>query len=56
MWNVSTAEELVLIDNHPDMVFSMAFDAFGTAMVTTCKDKKIRVFDPRNGDIIAVRT
>jgi coronin-1B/1C/6 len=56
MWNVSTAEELVLIDNHPDMIFSMAFNALGTEMVTTCKDKKIRVFTSRNGDIISVRT
>ncbi|XP_062512279.1 coronin-1A-like isoform X2 [Corticium candelabrum] len=54
IWDISTGEELVSIDSHPDMIFSMSFDPLGIRMVTTCKDKKIRVIDPRISEVVAV--
>jgi coronin-1B/1C/6 len=43
IWNVGTGEVLVQIDCHPDIVFSACFNWDGSELVTTCKDKKIRI-------------
>ncbi|KAL5287720.1 CORO1C family protein [Megaselia abdita] len=51
IWNVGTGEILVHIDSHPDIVYSACFNWDGSKLVTTCKDKKIRVYDPRSGEI-----
>uniref|UniRef100_A0A1A9VN99 Coronin n=1 Tax=Glossina austeni TaxID=7395 RepID=A0A1A9VN99_GLOAU len=51
IWNVGTGEILVHIDSHPDIVYSACFNWDGSKLVTTCKDKKIRIYDPRNGEI-----
>lgn len=34
---------------HGDAIQSMAFNPVGNVMVTTCRDRKIRLFDPRTG-------
>lgn len=36
-------------DRQPDIVQSMDFDWTGSNMATTCKDKKLRLFDTRKG-------
>ncbi|KAH8279507.1 hypothetical protein KR026_011951 [Drosophila bipectinata] len=51
IWNVGTGEILVHIDSHPDIVYSACFNWDGSKLVTTCKDKKIRIYDPRTGDL-----
>ncbi|XP_037914141.1 coronin-6 isoform X1 [Hermetia illucens] len=51
IWNVGTGEILVHIDSHPDIVYSACWNWDGSKLVTTCKDKKIRLFDPRTGEI-----
>ncbi|CRK97777.1 CLUMA_CG011156, isoform A [Clunio marinus] len=53
IWNVGTGEVLIHMDCHPDIVFSACFNWDGSKLVTTCKDKKIRIIDPRTGDIEA---
>lgn len=53
IWNVGTGEVLLHMDCHPDIVFSACFNWDGSKLVTTCKDKKIRIIDPRTGDIEA---
>ncbi|XP_042903245.1 coronin-6 [Parasteatoda tepidariorum] len=50
IWNVGTAEILFSI-NHPDLIWHVCWNWDGTRLVTTCKDKKIRIFDPRSGDM-----
>ncbi|KAK8775774.1 hypothetical protein V5799_030880 [Amblyomma americanum] len=50
IWNVGTGEILSCID-HPDMVFSCCWNWDGSRIVTTCKDRKIRVYNPRSGEI-----
>ena len=55
VWDTGSGEILVQIkDVHPDMIFSMSWNYDGSLLATTCKDKKIRVLDPRTGDVIAV--
>ncbi|XP_022665477.1 coronin-6-like [Varroa jacobsoni] len=50
IWNVGTSEILSAID-HPDVVFSACWNWDGSRIVTTCKDRKIRVYNPRSGEI-----
>lgn len=40
------------IDCHPDVVYSACWNWDGSRLVTTCKDKKIRILDPRSGEIL----
>ena len=50
IWNVGTSEILSQID-HPDLIFHCSWSWDGAHLVTTCKDKKIRIYNPRNGSI-----
>lgn len=54
IWNVGTGEALIEIAGHPDLIWSVAFNYNGSKVVTTCKDKKVRVIDPRSGAILQV--
>ena len=47
IWNVEQAEPVNIIPGHTDNIFSMSWNEDGSAFCTTCKDKKIRVIDPR---------
>jgi coronin-1B/1C/6 len=51
IWNVGTGEALVKIDCHPDIVYSACFNWDGSQLLTTCKDKKIRIINPRSGEV-----
>lgn len=51
IWNVGTGEVLMHIDCHPDIIYSACWNWDGSKLVTTCKDKKIRIIDPRTGEI-----
>lgn len=51
IWNVGTGEAIVQIDSHPDIVYSACFNWNGSLLLTTCKDKKIRILNPRTGAI-----
>ena len=37
---------------HPDTIYSANWNYSGSHIVTTCKDKMLRVFDPRTGKLI----
>ncbi|XP_055328592.1 coronin-1C-A-like isoform X2 [Paramacrobiotus metropolitanus] len=52
IWNIGTGEPLKVIEGHPDIIFSAAFNYNGSKIVTTCKDKLIRVIDARSGEIL----
>ncbi|NXU59609.1 CORO6 protein, partial [Turnix velox] len=54
LWNVGTGESLlVLEDMHTDLIYNVGWNRNGSLLVTTCKDKKVRVIDPRKQEIIA---
>ena len=42
------------ISCHKDTIFSMSWNRDGSLFATTCKDKKIRVIDPRQNVVVAV--
>lgn len=57
VWNVGTGEAMIMLeDMHPDVIFSACWNRNGSLICTSCKDKSIRVIDPRKETIIAVRT
>ncbi|KAK3538733.1 hypothetical protein QTP86_014326 [Hemibagrus guttatus] len=54
IWNVATGEALIMLeDMHPDVIFSACWNRNGSLICTACKDKKVRVIDPRKGEIVA---
>lgn len=56
IWNVGTGEAMInLEDMHPDVIFSVSWSRNGSLLCTACKDKKVRVIDPRKKKIVAVR-
>jgi coronin-1B/1C/6 len=49
IWNAGTGEPTIVIDSHPDLVYSASWNWDGSKLLTTCKDKKIRIINPRLG-------
>ena len=55
IWNVGTGEAMInLEDMHPDVIFSVSWSRNGSLLCTACKDKKVRVIDPRKKKIVSV--
>ncbi|XP_022522510.1 coronin-2A [Astyanax mexicanus] len=57
IWNLSSPDSVVknpvrTISIHPDVVLSMSFNSDGSRLATSCKDKKIRIIDPRTGTLL----
>ncbi|KAM9464264.1 uncharacterized protein ACWYII_009532 isoform 1-T1 [Salvelinus alpinus] len=53
IWNVGTGEAMIqLEDMHPDVIFSACWNRNGSLICTACKDKTIRVIDPRKEEIV----
>ncbi|XP_077600579.1 uncharacterized protein LOC144215484 isoform X1 [Stigmatopora nigra] len=53
IWNVGTGEALITLDDmHPDMIYNVCWNRNGSLICTTCKDKSVRVIDPRKEEIV----
>ncbi|KAJ7989530.1 hypothetical protein DPEC_G00305500 [Dallia pectoralis] len=56
LWNVACGEAVVRIDSiHPDLIYSACWNRDGSQILTSCKDKSLRVLDPRKGTVIFER-
>ncbi|WWC57752.1 uncharacterized protein I303_100287 [Kwoniella dejecticola CBS 10117] len=57
LWDISSKDDTakITLKGHTDSIQGIAWNAVGTTLATTCRDKKIRLFDPRAGTE-AVRT
>jgi len=53
VWNVGTAEVVTEVEL-PDVALSAAWSYNGSMFVVSCKDKKIRIVDPRSGTVVQV--
>ncbi|KAG8232727.1 hypothetical protein J437_LFUL013320 [Ladona fulva] len=51
IWNVGIGEVMFHIDCHPDVVYSACWNWDGSKLLTTCKDKKMRIINPRTGEV-----
>ena len=55
IWNTSTGETAFTLEGfHPDIIYSISWNYNGSLIATTCKDKKIRIIDPRKNEIVMV--
>ncbi|KAL4230650.1 Coronin-7 [Mactra antiquata] len=52
LFDVTSLEEKYEFSNHGDQVQSLCWNGSGTYMVTSCKDKKIRIIDPRGNALV----
>uniref|UniRef100_A0A8C5PW02 Coronin n=1 Tax=Leptobrachium leishanense TaxID=445787 RepID=A0A8C5PW02_9ANUR len=54
IWNVGTGESVIVLDElHSDLIYNVCWNYNGSLIMTTCKDKKVRVIDPRKNEIVA---
>ncbi|OJA11530.1 hypothetical protein AZE42_09513 [Rhizopogon vesiculosus] len=50
LWDLAdTDRPRSVLTGHGDTIQSLAFNTTGTLMATTCRDRKLRLFDPRAG-------
>ncbi|WVO21286.1 uncharacterized protein IAS62_002593 [Cryptococcus decagattii] len=51
LWDISSGadEPKIVLKGHGDSIQSIAWNSVGTTLATTCRDKKLRLFDPRAG-------
>ncbi|NXX75546.1 COR2A protein, partial [Urocolius indicus] len=61
IWNLDTKEAVIsnpvkILDAHRDVVLSMSFNTDGSLLATACRDKKIRLIDPRAGTVLQEAT
>lgn len=54
VWNLDEGVAEVEIECHPDIIWNAAWSGKGDKIVTSCKDKKLRIFDARSGDLLVV--
>lgn len=55
VWNVGTGELVYkLSDAHPDLIYSVSWNMDGSAICTVCKDKALRIIDPRRRSVLKV--
>ncbi|XP_063791375.1 coronin-1A [Pseudophryne corroboree] len=54
IWDVGCGQSVICIDEtHTDIIYSVAWNRDGSLISTSCKDKKIRIIEPRAGTIVA---
>jgi coronin-1B/1C/6 len=54
LYDLKKGQEKQDISGHPDIVNSVAWNYNGSKLATACKDKNIRLLDPRSGKITEV--
>eukprot|EP00794_Sanderia_malayensis_P014260 gene14260-15747_t len=52
IWNLDDGSAVVEIDCHPDIIYNADWSFNGDKIVTSCKDKKIRIIDARSGNVL----
>jgi len=54
LWDISTGQEKVNLSGHQDTIQSLSWNWNGSEVVTSCRDKKIRIHDVRSGQTVQV--
>ncbi|XP_062456544.1 coronin-2A isoform X4 [Rhea pennata] len=57
IWNLDTKETVLsnpvkILDVHKDVILSMSFNTDGSLLATACRDRNIRLIDPRAGIVL----
>jgi coronin-1B/1C/6 len=53
LWDIEQGENMFTCEGFTDVVNSVSFNKDGSQICSTCKDKKLRIFDPRQQSIVA---
>ncbi|XP_075441081.1 coronin-1C-A-like [Ascaphus truei] len=54
IWDVGSGQSVLSLDEmHTDLIYSVAWNRDGSLLATSCKDKKVRIIEPRAGTITA---
>ncbi|XP_065170648.1 coronin-2B-like isoform X2 [Atheta coriaria] len=53
VWDIEKGNAVNMINCHPDVIYCMALNRDGSLLATTCKDKKLRIIEPRSGQVKA---
>lgn len=56
LWDIEKGETTVTLDGPTDIIQSIAWNYDGSRIAATCKDKKVRLADPRTGKFDTVTT
>lgn len=51
LWDVEQGKNIITVDGHTDIIMSVDWNYNGSQLASTCKDKKLRVYDPRTNTI-----
>jgi coronin-1B/1C/6 len=49
IWDAEAGECKTAIEDHPDMILDVCWNYDGSSLITSCKDKQVRLVDPRSG-------
>ncbi|KAI9323297.1 hypothetical protein BX666DRAFT_1847374 [Dichotomocladium elegans] len=52
LWDIEKGQEKQDITGHTEIIQSMSFNYNGSLMATTCRDKRLRIFDLRSNKIV----
>lgn len=54
VWDTRRAALMQTIDLHTDVIYSLSMNRDGSRMVTTSRDKRLRIIDPLTGKLLQV--
>ncbi|KAJ7357667.1 Coronin-7 [Desmophyllum pertusum] len=52
IWDLQNQQQKYNLDNHQDLVQSFCWKGDGSLLVTSSKDKKVRILDPRSSSVV----
>lgn len=53
VWDIATGAASLTVQGHTDIIQSLAWNRNGSQIATTCKDKKVRLIDPRGAGVVS---
>jgi len=53
VWDIEKGDAKCIVSGHTDIINSLNWNYNGSLIATACKDKKVRVLDPRDNKVVA---
>ena len=53
VWDLASAADKITITAHEDLIHSLTWNSNGSLLGTTCRDKQLRIIDPRSGAVVS---
>eukprot|EP01107_Rhizomastix_libera_P001302 TRINITY_DN1212_c0_g1_i1.p1 TRINITY_DN1212_c0_g1~~TRINITY_DN1212_c0_g1_i1.p1 ORF type:complete len:953 (-),score=271.28 TRINITY_DN1212_c0_g1_i1:66-2846(-) len=55
-WDVTAEKSIIELQGHTDTLYNLSFDWTGSCLATACRDKYLRIWDPRGDDPLVGKT